>query len=100
MPIIKRFKEYVKSKFNRLADWVTKHAPPMPKIVEDAWNFVKNNVQRLRSKKSLELEPEPKQDEETFKLTEKRSALNGSLLSILLKRMMMYYTTLIHFWMM
>ena len=28
---MKRFKEYVKSKFNRLADWVTKHAPPMQK---------------------------------------------------------------------
>jgi len=36
MPIIKRFKEYVKSKFNRLADWVTKHAPLVPKIVDDA----------------------------------------------------------------
>jgi len=76
MPIIKRFKEYVKSKFNRLADWVTKHAPPMPKIV-DVWNFVKNNVRRLRSTYSLEPAPEPKQDEETFKLTEERSALNG-----------------------
>jgi len=77
MPIIKRFKEYVKSKFNRLADWVTKHAPPMPKIVDGAWNFVKNNVRRLRSTNSLEPAPEPKQDEETFKLTEERSALNG-----------------------
>jgi len=77
MPIIKRFKEYVKSKFNRLADWVTKHAPPMPKNVDDAWNFVKNNVRRLRSMNSLVLAPEPKQDEETFKLTEERSALNG-----------------------
>jgi len=38
---MKRFKEYVKSKFNTLADWVTKHAPPMPKIVDYAWNFVK-----------------------------------------------------------
>ena len=62
MPIIKRFKEYINSKFNRLTDWVTKHAPPVPKIVDDAWNFVKNNVQRLRSKKSLELEPEPKME--------------------------------------
>ena len=76
---MKRFKEYVKSKFNSLADWVTKHAPPVPKIVDDAWNFVKNNVQRLRSKKSLEPEPESEltQEEETFKVTEKRSALNG-----------------------
>jgi len=44
MGIVRRFKKYVKSKFNRLADWVTKHAPPVPKIVEDrndAWNFVK-----------------------------------------------------------
>ena len=76
MPIIKRFKD-VKSKFNRLGDWVTKHAPPMPKNVDDAWNFVKNNVRRLRSMNSLVLAPEPKQDEETFKLTEERSALNG-----------------------
>ena len=55
MAIVKRFNEYVKSKFNRLADWVTKHAPPMPKIVDDVWNFVKNSVQQLRGKKS----PEP-----------------------------------------
>ena len=78
MPIIKRFKEYVKSKFNRLADWVTKHAPPMPKI-DDAWNFVKNNVQRLRSKKSLEPEPELELHQEephNFQIYESRTALN------------------------
>ena len=77
MPIIKRFKEYVKSKFNRLADWVTKHAPPVPKIVDDAWNFVKNNVQRLRSKKSLE--PEPNQEEpHNFEIHETEVALDGT----------------------
>ena len=31
----------------------------------------------MRSTNSLEPAPEPKQDEETFKLTEERSALNG-----------------------
>ena len=74
---MKRFKEYVKSKFNRLADWVTKHAPPMPKIVDDVWNFVKNSVQQLRGKKSPEPEPEPRVEKETFKHMEKWSALNG-----------------------
>ena len=34
------FKEYVKSKFNSLADWVIKHAPPRPKIVDNVYNFV------------------------------------------------------------
>ena len=96
MIIGKRFKEYVKSKFNKLADWVTKHSPPVPKIVDDAWNFVKNNVQRLRSKKSLEPEPESEltQEEETFKVTEKRSALNGFTT---LKWLMVHYTTLKRF---
>jgi len=33
MGIATYFKEYVKSKFNRLADWVTEHAPPVPKML-------------------------------------------------------------------
>ena len=78
---MKRFKEYVKSEFNRLADWVTKQATPMPKIVDDVWNFVKNNVQRLRSKKSLEPEPEPEyshlQEPHNFPIYESKSALKG-----------------------
>jgi len=33
MGIVKHFKDYVKSKFNRLADWFTKHAPLVPKLL-------------------------------------------------------------------
>jgi len=81
MGIVKHFKEYVKSKFNRLDDWVTKHASPVPKTVDDAWNFVKNNVQRLRSKKSLVPEPElePNQEEHhNFEIHETEVALDGT----------------------
>ena len=53
----------------------------MPKIVDDAWNFVKNNVQRLRSKKSLEPEPEPEPNQEephNFEIHETEVALDGT----------------------
>ena len=45
------------------------------------WNFVKNSVQRLRSKKSLEPEPEPEyphlQDPHNFQIYESKSALKS-----------------------
>jgi len=49
------------------------------KIVDNAWSFLKNNVQRLPSKKNLEPEPEPEplpnqEEPHNFEIHEKEVA--------------------------
>ena len=68
------FREYVKSKFNSLADWVIKHAPPRPKIVDNVYNFVRRGIQWLQGKKSIEPAAIP---EEIFQIRESASAIRG-----------------------
>ena len=72
---LQSFKEYVKSKFNKLADWVSKHAPSKPKIVDYVYDFVREKIQQFQEKKKTRVSPpNPKK---VLEIRESDSAMKG-----------------------
>ena len=58
-------KKYAKYKFNKFVNWLLKYVPPKPKIIDTAFEYVKENI--------IDLFPKT---EERFTVKETKSALN------------------------
>ena len=45
------FKKYANYKWNSFVNWLTQHLPPKPKVIDEAFEHVKNTILKLFPKK-------------------------------------------------
>jgi len=67
---VQNVKNYAKSKCNDFVDWLHKHVPPKPKIIDTAFEHVKNSILKLLPRKKKI----PKK-EESFEVEKTKYAL-------------------------
>ena len=75
---VQNVKNYAKSKCNDFVDWLHKHVPPKPKIIDTAFEHVKNSILKLLPrKKKIPKKEEIHKKEESFEVEETKSALKN-----------------------
>ena len=52
------FKKYANYKWNSFVNWLTQHLPPKPKVIDEAFEHVKNTILKLfpRKKDAFDVE--------------------------------------------